>query len=485
MSFDNPVARVPTRYWGYLVLAAWALAVVMAVGRSPYGIDEGAAKALLLSWSIADQVASSVLTFSAPDLRAALFLPVGELFAGSVIAAKVFTAVLLALAMASLYLWSRRRWGDETAMLGTGILMISPAGLLQVDTLGGGTFLLLCVALGAMADRLYRASPRLFGGWFFAQLALCAVSVSLHPAGLAYPLTLAWGWWREPAERSHRNYIFGGIAVVTGVVLLAWLGWNDMSWLANPLRPLASAVLGATVAGNEAGADLWLGGGLALLAAVAVVVAQRRALLADTMGRSLLLCVVIGVVAADATWAFLVLVLTVYFGFAWLLERGEAGAPGGFLRQRGIALALIFVVSLVFMSGDKSHIVDTRKGELAAQDRLLQAVAEDIAKSRKAVADDRAAAQKLVLRVASEWPARTMLACRCDTLPLPPAARDPQSQLAMLGNVTHLVFDPKQIRNLGLADNMAGLGGSVETAALMPGGVMLHVRHAAAPVKTP
>jgi hypothetical protein len=102
-------------------------------------------------------------------------------------------------------------------------------------------------------------------------------------------------------------------------------------------------------------------------------------------------------------------------------------------------------------------------------------LADEIATVRKAASDDREEAKKLHLRVASEWPSRTMIACRCDTLPLPPAAPDPQAQLAMLRTITHVLLDPKEAHNLGLRDNFAALGGAIETGSLQPGGVMLRV----------
>ena len=72
-----------------------------------------------------------------------------------------------------------------------------------------------------------------------------------------------------------------------------------------------------------------------------------------------------------------------------------------------------------------------------------------------------------------------MIACKCDTLPLPPAARDPQAQLAMLHSITYLLFNPRQAKNAALARNLAIPGGGfIETIALQPDGVLLHFKNA-------
>lgn len=132
-----------------------------------YGLDEGAAKALLLVWSMADQVATSAVTFNMPDLRALLFLPVAFLWTGNVFAAKVFTALTVALAIWLFYLWSRRTAGAESALVASGLLIISPLVLEQIDALSPGIYLLPAFALGAWLNTEYRTNPRPGGGWFF------------------------------------------------------------------------------------------------------------------------------------------------------------------------------------------------------------------------------------------------------------------------------------------------------------------------------
>jgi hypothetical protein len=477
MKFDNFLARVPSHYWGYLVLGGWAVVAAFLANGGPYGIEEGGAKALLLAWSIADQVATSAVTFSAPDLRAVLFLPMGYLWPGSVLAAKVFVVLASGAAAALMFIWSRHRFGDEAAMLATGLLLIAPLTFLQIDTLGAGGFVLLSFALGGLLDQLYRTNPHAFGGAYFAQLALCALSVSLHPAGLAYPLALLWGWRIEPLDRMQQKYFFVGIIFVTLFTLLARMGWHDLDWLQNPILGLAAGALGSAAA-HDPGAATWVVGLLVGGVLATILLTQLRSLWSDLTGRCLLMGVVLGAFAADSTWSYLALAVILFVGFPRLLRPPSADAPSSFLRQRGIALVLIFILSLLFMRADKEQVLANRAGEMSAQDQLIRTLADEIASARAAVAGNRDEQKQLRQRVASQWPSRTMLACRCDTLPLPPAAKDPQAQLAMMRSITHLLLDPKQPSNLGLADNLAALGGDIETISLQPGGVMLRVKTA-------
>ncbi len=139
----------PPRYLGYFAIALWGALTLLLLRPDMYSLNEGAAKALLLSWSIADQVASSVITFGTPDLRALLFLPIGFLWTGSVFAAKVATVLLTGMAAWILYSWKLRSAGGEQALLGSGLLLIAPVTLAQIDSLSPGIYLLAAFALGS------------------------------------------------------------------------------------------------------------------------------------------------------------------------------------------------------------------------------------------------------------------------------------------------------------------------------------------------
>ena len=78
-----------------------------------------------------------------------------------------------------------------------------------------------------------------------------------------------------------------------------------------------------------------------------------------------------------------------------------------------------------------------------------------------------------------------MLACRCDALPLPPAANDSESLLAMLRGVNYLIFDPRDPGNSSLARNLATMeAGKVETVALQKGGVIVEIKSSPARAKS-
>lgn len=468
----NFISRIPPRYWGYLALLLWGSAMLLLLRHDPYDLDEGAAKALLLIWSVADQVASSVVTFGAPDLRILLYIPAGFLWTGSIFSAKIFTVLSMALTAWLLYSWEEQNADAESALLATGLLIISPLVLTQIDALSPGVYLLLAFALGAWLDKTYRAAPHPFGGWYFAQLFISALSVSLHPAGLAYPLALLWSWRKEPLDRKQQKYFFIGVSFTVLITLLISMGWHDLEWLQNPVNNLASIVLGPPL-DAEMTATRWIAGATILLALATVVVKQYRSLWSDFTGRTLLIGLVLGATTSDSAWAMIALSVVLYFGFPLLLR---PRVSSGLMRQRGLALLLIIILSTLFMRADKVHYEIQRYGILSEQDQLIQTLSEEAESARKTAADSSTPVNRL--RVASQWPGRTMIACRCDTLPLPPAAKDTPAQLAMLHSITHLLFDPRQPANIPLARNLAALGGdAAETVALQPGGVLLHLKN--------
>src|ERR1700690_3316424 len=177
-------------YQGGLLLLPWAILVGLDLRAGPYGLSEEGAKALLVAWSIGDAVASAAFTLGTPDVRVLFFLPLGFLWPGQVIAAKVLTLLVMAGAGIALYRWRRRDDQAEAALLATGLLLIAPLTVDSINALSAAPFLL---AISAAADALSRVLGReraKFGAPFFAQILLCGAAVSLHPAGLAYPALL-------------------------------------------------------------------------------------------------------------------------------------------------------------------------------------------------------------------------------------------------------------------------------------------------------
>ncbi len=465
---------IPKRYWGYLTLLAWGVVALLLLRQGPYALDEGAAKALLLDWSMGDQVANSVVTLGTPDMRALLWLPLGFLWPGQVFAAKVVTVLILAVTAFGLFLWRRNQGTEEEALLATGLLLIAPLTLQQMDSLSPGIVLLAAFMAGALLDRAYRETPRTFAGLYFAQLAVCALSVSLHPAGLAYPLSLAWAWRSQPLDRTQQRAFYVGIALVSLLTLVLRMGWHDLGSWQNPVINAAAMLWGPNLQGGEAELGDWVAGLLLLGLLLAVIVHQRQKLWGDFLGRNLLLGVVFGAFLCDAVWGFLGLALLLYGGLPWLLKPREALLRRGFLVQRGWVWVLLLLLCTTAMRADRAWTLATRNEVLSDQDQLIKTFSEDVEQGRKLREEQNLPLPRI--RVASQWPARTMVACRCDALPLPPAARDPQAQLAMLHGLSHLILLPSASKNLGLAENLSLLGTEVETVSLQPGGVILSIK---------
>lgn len=481
MNINTYLSRIPLRYWGYLSLSLWGVAILFLLRPDLYNLDEGSAKSLLLVWSIADQVAASVVTFGAPDLRALLFLPVAFLWTGNVFAAKVFTTLLLAFAIWLLYLWSRHNVNAESALIASGLLIVSPLMLEQIDALSPGIFLLPAFTFGAWLNVEYRLNPRPGGGWYFAQLLVSAFSVSLHPIGLAYPLALLWSWYKEPLDLKQQKYFFVGISFAALFTLLMLRGWNYVEWFQNPIKSLSMTVLGSSL-GSEISIVSWVVGGLMLAGLVIIVIKQYHNLWSDFTGRTFLIGLTLGITTSDSAWGIIALSLILYFGIPLLLQLHHIRAGKGFAQQRGLMMLFIIILSTVFMQADKSHYQIRQSGFLSEEDQLIHILAEEAENARKISEEDKSGKNPVLLRVASQWPSRTMIACKCDTLPLPPAAQDPQTQLTMLRSITHLLFNPRQANNAALARNLSILGGEIiETIALQPGGVLLHFKNVNAP----
>lgn len=457
----NLIARIPVRVWVLAVLLIWGGLALLLLRPDGYGIEEGAAHALLLNWTLIDGVASPVYTFGVPDFRAVLFIPVAVYWSGSLLAAKVFTLLITFGAGLLFYRWCSRTASPEAALIATGLWLIAPLTLYAANSLGAGSYLVALFALGAWLDEAYRTEPRPLGGKYFAQMVLAAISVTLHPAGLAHPLALALRWYKAPLSRREQRQVFIGLAVAVIAVVLVRMGWSGLTWWSNPL-PVLSGLL--TTPGTTVGdAAHWLGFVAGVLT-VWVLWVKRAVWLHDTTGLMLVLGLVLGLSAADTTWTLLALTAVIYYGVPQLIALNSAWGGAGLWGQRGGVLLLVVVVATLFMSQDRQQAAHARAAPLAAQDRLLQALVLE------------AGDEKQPFRVASQWPARTMLVTRRDALPLPPAAKDSVAQLQMLSGMTHLVFDPYRVER-GLARNLSELGAELETVVRQEGGVILKVRN--------
>ena len=467
MNLDTLIARIDQRYWAALLLVAWGLVLVFfnLVNFTPYGMDEGATRALLLDWSIADQVAHPVVVFGMPDFRALMFIPLGIYWSGSIIAAKMFTVLITFLAIWLMYSWSKHSQSDEVALIGSGLLLIAPITLLQLDAIGAGPYLLLMFGLAWRADQKYRAQDRAITGWYFTQLLLIATAVTLHPAGLAVPAALAWFWKQNPIELKRRNQVLLGIGLTVTVILVMQAGWIALPWFKNPLPPLGTAVLGLDpleLISREA-----LFGAAPLLLLIVILVMDRRFLSSNVLGAILALGVIIGLVAADGAWAMTAIALVLYRGTALLVKANSAIRARNFFGQRGIVFVALFVVATLFMQVDRGHARHNLLDVLPPEDELIRTLAHEAE-----TADEN-------FRAASQWPGRTMFAVKRAALPLPPPQDDPAKFMQQMKGVTHIMFAHNDPNNAPLARSIANLSGNAETVALQAGGVIVKLRTAA------
>ena len=469
---DNYLSRMPSRYWAYLALSLWGIIVYFFLQKSAYGVDEGAARGLILVWSVVDQIVTPVVALGLPDFRAVFFVPVGILWTGNVLAPRIFTIIFMAVVAWSVYQWRLRKGEAESALLATGLLLISPSIIDQVDKLAVAPYLLSCFVFGAWLDRIYCEEPKTFSGLYFSQIILCLVSTTLHPAGLAYPMALGWSWYKKSLNEQQRKYFIIGIAVAVLMALLLTSGWHALDWFSNPVRSLSNLVLGASVTESDL---VGIRGaiGSAMLGLILLVVWQQRfGLWNDLLGRALLIGLVMGLPVSDDAWSILALTICLYWGFPLLLK-ARVDISTGFLGQRGMALVLLFVISTAFMFSDKIRYQQLQQGFLSPRDELIQTLAEDTNFQKQRDRSDRSKS----IRVTSQWPGRTMLACKCDALPLPPPVKDERTLLTMLHGVSYVIFNPQDSDNQSLARNLSLLGGeNTETIAVKTSGVIVQMR---------
>lgn len=497
---------LPPGLWAVVTLVAWALAATTLLDRSPYGLDEATARAILFLWSVADKVASPIVTLGLPDFRSVYLAPAGVLFSGNLLAVKLVCLALLAATGIALWRWHAEHADAESPLIATGLLLICPLALGGVDTVGIGPFLVTTLWLGAWAAEGYRRSRARFGGFYFLQALACFAAISLHPAGLALPLVIVLQWLLEPPAElpesslvpgRERTHLLVGIGSATLLGVLVARGWPQQAWFANPLAALTGGIFAFQAESRLGTITLGVLGAALALALVLTAWLQRQALRREPLFASLVVASAIAAFAGDAVFATLSLVILLYRGFALLL-RVRLGAASGFLGQRGAAFAAIVLLSTLFLSADRSRYDELRAGgELSAQDHLIRALAQSVHEAAATVVPgeaqdlaaeeaERAASAKALaasgIRVASQWPGRTMIACRCSSLPLPPETDDPVRFVANLRGVDYVLFDPQLPANRGLARGFALLGGGrAETLVLQSGGVLLKMHPSAPP----
>jgi len=455
--------QIKPRYWIFLTMIVWGgVILVLAMLRlDTYGINEAAARSLLLGWSIVDKVVSPTVVLGFPDFRALLFFPVGLYWPGSIIAVKVFTMVITFIASVMFYRWNRQYASDESALMATGLLLIAPLTLQQIDTLGAGPYLLLAFALGHWLDKAYRDTKRQFGGWFFLQLILAMIAVSMHPIGLAYPLALMWEWHTNPLDQRQKKQTFIGVLIAVIFVLLLRKGWPTQVWLSNPYNVFTDFIFGFEPDGN-----IYIAIGAILGALTLIVLAvDIRKLFADLTGRMLLIGFAIGVISTDSAWVFLGMATLLYCGIPRLISLNQTLDMAGLVGQRGLVLVITFLLALLFMQSDKGYRNAVARNALLPVDKLLLTLETEL--------EDAPADEDILIM--SQWPGRTMLAIKRPSLPLPPTYKDSDTLMKNIKGTTHLIFNPFLPDNKPLADQLFAATGATKTISLQEGGVILRI----------
>lgn len=468
--------QVIERYDWLLICVTWVGGLI-ALGMlrfDAYGIAEAGAHALVLNWTVSEQIVNPIVTLGPPDFRALLFLPLGLYWPGSMIAVKVFTATLFFGAVLLLHRRVKSVFTPEVALIGSGLMLIAPISFLEINAVGAGPFLLLTFGLAVWADQRYRAKQRQLAGWYFLQLFLAMVAVSLHPAGLAYPLALAWEWARAgKTDSRHRKQFWWGLAIAVLLLLLLRRGWYGLTWWSNPFVSLDAAVFAHI---PDAPMAPGVGAGIVLaVLLVAVLVLQWHRIRDNLLARMLGLSIVCGLPAADYSWALLATALLAYFGIAGLVAINERFVGRSFAGQRGLVLGVIFIAATAFMVADKTYYNAYLRQALSPLDHMLDAVASEIGETEDPV------------KLSSQWPARTMLATRHPAFPLPPVPDNPEQFLPSIKGIAYLLFDPFAEANKPLTDMLSGLTAEFETILVEQRGVVVKVREDAtpAPASTP
>ncbi len=448
------------RHIGLAALCALSLVYLAMFHYNRYGIDEGAAHALLLNWAISSQVVSPVAVLGFPDLRALLFAPLNFHWIGELSAAKVLTMYLTFATALMIYRWAEKNLDDETALFATGLWLISPLTFSQVDSIGAGNYLVFCAVAAYWLNEYLRASTRSISGYYFLLLLALALAASMHPAGLGMALAVAWTWLRDgTSERRRRFTMIGGLATLVAFVVFSRMGWPELAMIHNPLPALVGVLVGDLRPSAEAAL------GLGLIAAVLLllsVVASLRRENRDLFSTMLMAGIGIGLLSADHAWAELALVLILYEGIRALIVLNSRLNSTSLAAKRALVAAAVFAFSLLFMVGDKERL-------LLKQDHQLQPTDEVIAELAKLTG----ASNKAML-VASQWPARTMLATRSGALPLPPIRKDdPGAFLRQMHGVTYMAFDQNDNRNRMLRREVAELSDRIKTVAILNAGVIV------------
>jgi len=463
--FSSIRNNLAPRHFGLAGLCILAWVFLMLFRYDQYGIEESAALDLLMNWSILHQIASPVAFFGVPDLRAILFIPLDMHWAGSLIAAKVYTMFFLFGTALLLYQWSESHHGTEASMMATALLLISPISLMQTDSIGAGIYLLWAFAVAASLDHLIVASERTAPSWLFLQMLIAAFAVSLHPMGLALPVALAWRWLREHRENRKKSLrMLLTLAAATIVMLFLRWGWYGMdAAAANPLSILPEALIGSPFLQltHSWGMGMIIAD-LGIAAMIATLLIRKMEI--DSISLMLIIASLIGAFHADHVWVLIFWATTLYLGIPLLISLNERIGWRGITGQRGMVLIVVMIIAMTATSTAKHNYSIRHMGLKSDTDMVITVLEKEAATAKDGQ-----------FLAASQWPARTLLATRRDVLPLPPTSQDIQQFEKKIKGITHMAFNPQQKKMHDLARNMAALSHKYETIALIPGGVVVKI----------
>jgi hypothetical protein len=456
----NRILQIPPRWVGLAALCLLSLVYLALFHYNRFGIDEGAAHGLLLDWTIGSEKISAVATFGFPDLRALLFAPLNFNWVGDLTAAKVLTMYLTFATALMLYRWAEKTLDDETALFATGLWLVAPLTIAQTDSIGTGNYLAFCAIASYWLDQYLRASTRTISGYYFIIVMVMALAVSMHPAGLGMALAMAWSWWRHGGGNARRRYaMIGGLGVFISFVLFSRMGWPEVETF-QPMRALAGILIGDLSYFKSLPIGFALVSAVLLLLSAIAAVKRSR----DVFSMMLITGLVVGLIAPDHGWAQLALLLILYEGIKALITLNSRVNVTSVMARRGLVAVAVFALSFLFMIGDKEHFLLKEHHRLQPTDQVIS----DLARLTSATSKP--------IYVASQWPARTMLATRRDAFPiLRPVKDDPEAYLKRMQGITYMVFDQYDNRNKLLRRVVAELSDRIQTIAILKGGVILQL----------
>ena len=451
---------IQPRHIGLAALCGLSVVYIASFRYDLYGIEEGAARCLLLDWSLGSHMLNPIAVLGFPDMRAFLFSPLNFHWIGDLTAAKILVMFLVLATGLILHRWAEKELGDETALFATGLWLIAPLTISQLDSLGAGNFLILACILCYWSAGFYRASTYAMPGNYFVLMLLIALASSMHPAGIGMAAGLAWHetWVHRPMIRK-RIAMFVGLGVMLFFVLSSRSGWPSLELFINPMPALAMVLQGDLADTPSFGLGL-LVLGLLLLA----LFAGMRRMRGDLFSSMLLGGVLVGATCADAAWAELVLTYVLFEGLHGLVLANNRFGGNGLMRRRGIVAVCVLVLALGFMIGDKQRFLFNRAHGMHRVDSLIARLGE------------LTTGMKDQAMVASQWPGRTMLATRRSALPLPPVHRgDPKRFLRQMHGVAFLMYDHHDPMMKPMNRQVAELSNRIKTESILPGGIILRL----------